>query len=115
MVFPVRLVIEADAPRLGAGEQLLQTSVVDRLTVHGRSGGVLWLGRLLRSARGTTPRDQPGHVIAVDLGQQFGRAEVIDEMAELALGVIGAGMSLADLGPIPPGDMIESQRGRCSE
>ena len=92
--------METHAPGLCAGEQLLELfgGVVHRVRRDQRA-----VAALMAAA----PRDQLCHVIAGYLGQELVLAEEVNQVADQALGVVGAGMVLTDFEPVPAGDVIK--------
>ena len=77
------------------------------LTVKGE------ISATVADAMSAPPCDQLGNIVVGDVGDELVLAEELDQVAELPLCVVGAGMVLADLLPVAAGDIIEAQRCRC--
>src|SRR5437868_11865797 len=58
-----------------------------------------------------SPRDQPRHVVAANLGQELVLAKELDQQREPMLGAVGTRVMLPALTPIPPRHIVEAQRG----
>jgi hypothetical protein len=109
MILPSRLTPETDAPRLGAGEQLLE--LFGRVIDGERPDQGAALPAAL-DAVAAAPRDQPRYLVAADFGDELVLAEEPYQSLKLLPGVGGPGVMLADFLPIAPGHVVEAQRGR---
>src|SRR4051794_3891387 len=118
MLLPVRLVIEPDAPRFRASEQLFQdlgSASIDRC---GRNQRRLLLFPLTLTGDpvSSAPGDQPCDVVVPDISQQFCRSKIINQPCDISPSSVGADVVLTDLIPISACNIIQlcrCGRGCC--
>jgi hypothetical protein len=110
MLTPLRLVLEADAPKLRAGKECAQ--LLGRVVDGVRRNQIRQFVRFgFARAVPAPPRHEPRHVVARDLGQELVLAKKLNQQREPVLGAIRPGVMLPDLLPVALGHIVELERG----
>jgi hypothetical protein len=117
MMLPVRFVVEADAPCLGSGEQLLQNLRGATIDSCGRDkrrrSSIFQSFPMPGHSLSAPPRDQLCHIVVFDFRQQLAGPKVSDQPLDITPSRIRADVMFSNFLPIATGDIIEfGRRGR---